>query len=135
MTQTKINLHAEIAKRIGVDPELPADQLLGLLDRALTIPDGVTLIDVEALAQLRAEAELGRTHRERGLVEQAIRQGKVPPSSRQTWITLLMHDPNAEQVLASLKPNTIPVKLIGYGKDDEQGSDEQLLRELFPSGT
>jgi hypothetical protein len=34
--------------------------------------------------------------------------------------------------LASLKPNSIPVRMVGYGHDDDQTSDEKLLRELFP---
>jgi hypothetical protein len=134
MTPPKINLQAEIAQRLGLDPDVDQAELLTRLDQALTIPDGVTLIDVEALEELRSQAELGRTHRERGIVEQAIRAGKIPPASRQSWVTLLQTTPGAEATLAGIKPGTLPIKPVGYGTDlDDSGSDEALMRELFGS--
>jgi hypothetical protein len=135
MTAPKINLKAELATRLGLGADVEQALLLEHLDRALADaqhPEGTVLIDETALAELRTQAELGRTGRERGIVELAIRQGRVPPSSRESWVQLLMHDSNAEQVLSSLKPNTIPLRTIGYGKDDELTSDEALLRQLFP---
>jgi hypothetical protein len=133
MTATKINWRAEIAQRLGLDADIDQTQLLTALDRTLTLPDGVTLIDLEALEELRAQAELGRTHRERGIVEQAIRAGKIPPASRASWITLLQTTPGAEATLASIRPGTLPLATIGYGKDDDSSSDEAILRELFGS--
>jgi hypothetical protein len=129
------NLAGEIAVRLGLAPDTDPTQLLEHLDQALAIrPEGCELIDTEALTQLRAEAELGRTHRERGLVERAIRQGKIPPASRASWVTLLQTDPNAEATLNSIKPNTLPVgKPVGYGTDALDDSDEQLYAELFGS--
>jgi hypothetical protein len=132
MTAPKINWRGEIAVRLGLAPDTDPQQLLTALDQALSSrPDGTELIDTEALRQLQAEAELGRTHRERGLVEQAIRLGKIPPSARQSWITLLQTTPGAEQQLASIKPNTLPTQLVGYSKDNDDSSDEALMRELF----
>jgi hypothetical protein len=129
----KINWRNELAQRLGLAPDVDQAELLAALDRALTIPDGVQLIDAEVLNQLRVEVELGRTHRERALVEQAIRAGKIPPASRASWVTLLQTDPNAEATLAGIKPGTLPTKMVGYGQDrDDVDSDEALLRQLFP---
>jgi hypothetical protein len=130
---TRPTLKAEIAVRLGMPADTDQNQLLAALDQALAVkPDGTELIDTEALQQLRVEAELGRTHRERGIVERAIRQGKIPPASRASWVTLLQTDPNAEATLNSIKPNTLPVgKTIGYAQDDDHNSDEALYAELF----
>jgi hypothetical protein len=66
------------------------------------------------------------------LVEQAIARGKIPPAARASWVTLLQHDPHAEQVLARIRPGTLPVgQLVGHGHDLDVGSDEAILRELF----
>jgi hypothetical protein len=131
MSPAKINLHGEIAHRLGLEPNVDQTQLLAALDQALAVkPDGVELIDAEALGQLRIEAELGRTHRERGIVEQAIRAGKIPPASRASWVTLLQTDPNAEATLRSIKPGTLPLATVGYSTDLEETSDEALLRQL-----
>jgi hypothetical protein len=63
---------------------------------------------------------------------QAIRAGRIPPGSRDSWVQLLATDPNAESVLTSIKPNTIPLAAVGYSTDlDDPISDDQLYRELF----
>jgi hypothetical protein len=70
MTPPKINLAAEIATRLSVDPKTPAAELLTHLDRALDHrPEGVELIDSDALNQpahthsraAPARAPLGRS--------------------------------------------------------------------------
>jgi hypothetical protein len=134
---TKISLKTEITQRLGLAPDVAQPELLTALDQALAIrPAGCVLVDETAFAELQAQAELGRTGRERGIVEAAIRQGKIPPASRASWVQLLQHDSNAEAVLDSIRVGTLPVgKPIGYSTDDEASSDEALLRQLFPPGT
>jgi hypothetical protein len=85
------------------------------------------------LAQLREDAERGRNVRRDALLADAINTGRIPPSSRATWSTLLDTDPvNTERTLAGLKPGTIPVSPIGYGNaDDERSSLDAVYSELY----
>jgi hypothetical protein len=130
----KTNLRSELAARLGLPADTDQAQLLTALDQALAFrPEGTELVDSEVFAQLRADAERGRVAREAMLVEAAIRDGRITPASRTTWITNLQTDPGAEQLLASLQRNSIPVRMVGYGQDlDDSTSDEKLLRQLFP---
>lgn len=85
------------------------------------------MVDSATLAKLRRDADVGRTHRERELVAAAIRDGRIPPASRETWLSLLAVDPAAEQTLAKLRKGTIPVTPLGYSSDD----DTDLYSDLY----
>jgi hypothetical protein len=130
-------LRAAIADRIGCPAGANDDQLLAALDIALTRrPDGTELIDTEALAELQAQAEVGRTHRQRNLVEGALRAGKIRAEAAAPWQSLLQTDPaSAEAALAALPANTIPTARRGYGDDDNDDGDEALLGQVYPELT
>ena len=112
---SKIDLRTEIANRLGLPADVDQAQLLTALDQALTArPEGVELVDSAMFAQLVADAEPGRTACEAALVEAAVRDGRITPASRATWITNLQVDPHAAQLLAGLKRGSIPTTPIGY---------------------
>jgi hypothetical protein len=122
-------LRRELAKRVGVPVDAPLDVLVAGLAEALseaadtTLPgdrDGLALVEKDALARLRADAELGRGWRHRELLNDAMRAGKFPPAMRASWATLLEVDPGrAEAELAKLRPNTVPVAELGHGGEPE----------------
>lgn len=80
------------------------------------------------VAELRAEANArrdreARDHRD-GLVRAALTDGRIAPSERDTWRRELDAAPDAtERLLASLRPNTIPVAARGVDSVDEQPSE------------
>lgn len=129
------HLRRAVAQRVGVPVDTALPVLLAALDEALDeraeadrLPDGVVTVDEIALAELRADAELGRTERERDLINRAISTGKIPPSSRASWQVLLATDPrSAQAALAKIKPNTVPVAPVGHGDDEER----DLLDRVF----
>lgn len=116
-------LRTAIAARLNVARD--AD-LLSALDEVITrasrpqVPEGCEVLDSDALAELRRDAEVGRTARETALVSAAVADGRIPPASRSSWLTLLATDPNAERTLASLRKGTIPVSPVGYSNENEE---------------
>lgn len=142
-----------LRNRIGIadDAELDDTQVLAALDEALAeraepatqpqareLPEGTEVIDSEALAQLRAEAEDGRTARaERDqarraeIVDNAIKAGKFGPARREAWLNALeVDEAGATADLERLTPGLVPVAQIGDAGDAVDG-DEDLYNRAF----
>jgi len=86
---------------------------------------GTVLVDATQLQQLRVDAAAGAQARATQLVEQrtglvdaAVRDGRVPPARRDAWIAQLTADPGAETVLASLAPIAVPLTAKGLDTDE-----------------
>lgn len=86
---------------------------------------GLQVIDEATVTELRAAADEGRRikaaaaqqHREH-VVDTAVRRGAITPARRQHWLTLLQHDPEMEQVLASTPDETAyPIRELGHSGD------------------
>lgn len=146
-----------LRNRIGIadDAELDDTQVLAALDEALAeraeptaepqareLPEGTEVIDSEALAQLRAEAEDGRTARaERDqarraeIVDNAIKAGKFGPARRDAWLNALeVDEAGATADLERLTPGLVPVAQIGDAGDAVDG-DEDLYNRAFPGAS
>lgn len=86
-------------------------------------------------------AEQRQGNRER-LVTAAISDGRIAGASREHWLKLIEADPNAEQTLASLQKDLVPVELRGTAPLDAGNEDplsglnsdviEQWTDGLFP---
>ncbi len=127
-------LAAGLRERLGVtDASASDEQLLAAVDEVLaeqtsetiTPPEGTVLMDAAALADLQAAANEGRqalatlaeTRRE-GIVDKAVKEGRIAPSSRASWLASLEKDESGTAaLLASLAPNTIPVAEIGNAEE------------------
>ena len=141
-----------LRERLGVNAELDEDGLLAALDEALSeqaestrsvsasIPDGTTLIDQSALAELQASAALGRAAHEQQtadrrarIVDEAVTDGRIPPARRDHWLAQLKADEEGiAPVLASLPKGTIPLAEAGYtGGVDEASDDDLIFDKLF----
>ena len=146
-----------LRNRIGIadDAELDDTQMLAALDEALAeraepaaepqareLPEGTEVIDSEALAQLRTEAEDGRTARaERDqarraeIVDNAIKAGKFGPARRDAWLNALeVDEAGATADLERLTPGLVPVAQIGAAGDAVDG-DEDLYNRAFPGAS
>lgn len=133
---------AGIRERLGVtDAEASPESLLAALDGALaekpaesTVPEGTVLIDAGMLAQIKADGAAGREAldaiakaRREGIVDRAVREGRISNANRATWLASLERDEDgAVALLASLDANTHPVTEIGEQPKSELGADEVL---------
>lgn len=85
------------------------------------LPEGLTIIETDVLANLQKGAEDGRTAREQqvnahrdGLITAAIKAGKISPARKAHWVKQFEADAEgAEQMLAQLAPGLIPVSELG----------------------
>lgn len=142
---------ATLRQRIGVAADADAATTLAALDEILeeqadpapsaTAPEGMVLLDEAAHAALVSDATAGREARNEqlrahraGLVEAAVRDGRIPPSRREHWASLLEADPGAEQTLASLAKGVVPVDELGHSGqlDPQSAGDDELYASLFP---
>jgi hypothetical protein len=132
---------AGIRDRLGVtDAEASLDTLLAALDEALaeradvTVPEGTVMIDADVLASLKADGEAGRAAlaaqtkaRREGIVDEAVREGRISNANRQTWLDQLEeNEAVAVKLLATLDVNAHPVHEIGVMPMD-LSSDEALM--------
>jgi hypothetical protein len=72
--------------------------------------------------------------RRQGIIEAAVRDGRIPPASRQHWATLLESDPAGETTLASLPKGLVPLDAIGHSGSGVTASSasDQLYSQIFP---
>ncbi|TFC30104.1 peptidase [Cryobacterium sp. MDB1-18-2] len=143
------NLVAGLRERLGLTDATATDELLlAAVDTALaaqstntaiTPPAGTALIDSEVLLDLQAaaadgrqaRAEQDRTRRE-SIVATAVKEGRIAPSSRDTWLAqLTTNEDGTASLLASLAPNTIAVAEIGHS--DELSTDDSLYASAWPT--
>lgn len=138
------DLTAGMRERLGVtDAEASDETLLAALDAALArpsapqVPEGATLIDSAALANLQQAAEDGRQARIRqdkdrrdGIVAQAVKDGRIAPASHDVWRAQLDADEDGTAgLLQSLAVNTVPVDEIGH--QEAPSEDEQLYAKAW----
>ncbi|WP_105567135.1 head maturation protease, ClpP-related [Microbacterium halophytorum] len=146
-----------LRERLGLSAEIDDDAALTALDERLTtaptigestldvaMPEGVTMIDEEQLASLRADAIAGREAREaqrtaerENAVDAAIREGRIAPSRRKNWIDQIAADPGAVEVLNSLAAGTIPLEAKGFtgGVDEAPDDDTEMYAKVWPTAS
>jgi ATP-dependent protease ClpP protease subunit len=142
------DLQAGLRTRLGVtDASLSDDQLLAAVDEALaeqpdtpaaSIPAGTALIDASVLADLQASAQLGRearaeqdTARRTGIVDAAVREGRIAPASRSSWLEqLVANETGTKALLDTLAKGTVPVNEIGLS-DDVTTDDDRAYASVY----
>jgi ATP-dependent protease ClpP protease subunit len=149
----------DVRQRLGVAAEADEVTVLTALDEALEeraddenegeggdggqaeLPEGAVVVDAAALAQLRADAELGRNAHARqeredreSLVDAAIGDGRIAPSARADWLRSLENDPggHARTTLASLPKGLIPVgPALGSAGGGVRTAADDLYASVF----
>lgn len=147
------DIHQGLRDRLGIpaDAVLDDDGLLAAVDEALAeradpapttaqrsaATEGTVLVDAVALDELRADAAAGRQARQQQLsdrrvaaVDAAVRDGRIPPSRRQHWLTLLEADEGAAATLDELPKGTVPLKPAGFTGGVTESSDDDALYAL-----
>lgn len=153
-----------LRERLGLDADAELDDtaLLDALDEALAeraddtptpapapepepiaarIPEGTVLVDAERLAQLEAQAAEGvaaRTQqraeaRDRAL-DQAVADGKFPPSRREHYAKAWDRDPEGTRELLDVLPkNSVPVADVGQpgGEPTDTSAVDAEFDRLF----
>lgn len=102
-------------------------------------PEGTVVLDEAQYSQLKADAKAGREARDQQeaehrsqAVENAVRDGRIPPARRDHWLNLLEKDPGAEESLKALAPGLVPVEANGYtGGVDESPDEDQLYKNIY----
>ena len=98
---------------------------------------GAQMIDPDMLRQLQSDAAEGRKAREdqvkarrQGVVEKAIKAGKIPPARKDHYLTLMERDEEGTTtMLASLAENVIPVDEGGSQGDPDEAADASSYPE------
>lgn len=130
--------------RLGItDVDATAETIMHALDEALTeqaqplasangevafnLPEGAQVVDSAAFAELQKQAAEGvaaraeqNAARRDGIVEAAIREGRIAPAARDAWRTQLdTNEDGTSKLLASLPVNTLPIAEIGHSEVEE----------------
>lgn len=115
-----VKLTAALCDRLGIPGNSDETTILAALDARLTalaygLPEGVVMMDADALEALKAEAAEGEvliaeqaTKRRVELVDQAVAAGKIHARSRDHWLAELDRDLSG----AAAALNTFPDGLI-----------------------
>ncbi|MBN9176113.1 MAG: ATP-dependent Clp protease proteolytic subunit [Microbacterium sp.] len=145
---------AGVRDRLGVtDAEASEETVLTALDQALAeqadptptaaLPEGVVAIDAAVLANLQtqaaqgaaARAEQAQTRRD-GILDAALKDGRIAPASRAHFAALLeSNEEGTTALLNSMPKNTaIPVAELGF-QPPEASSDDQLYAMAWGNDT
>jgi hypothetical protein len=107
-----------------------------------TLPEGMVLVDKNALGELTAVAAKAGTFIEtqekkdrNTMVMAAVGDGRIPPASKDHWLGLLEKDPNAQAVLASLAKDVVPVSERGHSHSPDQGATIEAEAEVVNDWT
>lgn len=156
------NLDSIVRERLGLDPSASEEDVTAALNEQLpaqetapaptpapvppvTAPaadNGTVMIDSGQLAELQAQARLGvaaharqQDEDRRGLVDAAVKDGRIPPARRDHWLAQLAADPGASDTLAKLAPGLVAVTETGHGGNPHAGAGGSAEEDLgwFPN--
>lgn len=141
-----------LRQRVGVPVDADADTILGALAECLEEraeapapqaqagpPEGMVLMDEVQHTQLLADAAAGRAardqqvaeHRTR-LVDEAVRDGRIPVARKEHWIQALAADPEGnEATLAALAPGLVNVTERGHSSPSGAGDDDPVYAAMY----
>ena len=131
----------DVRQRLGADADADEAAVLEALDARLArpnVPEGTKLIEATQLDQLQADAAAGRVAREaqlkaerEGLIDQAVRDGRIAPARRAHWLAQLEADAGLAEVIAGL-PQIINTTEAGYtGGVDESSTEDDAVYAKF----
>lgn len=130
-----LDAHVSTEPAEPTEPAAPAEPTAAAQSNAL--PDGAVVIDADQLAELRNAAAAGAAARAQQqnearaqILNQAIRDGKFPPSRREHYAKLLDADEEGTRALIdSLEPGLVPVAELGYGMSNSDRGASDDVRE------
>lgn len=120
----------------------PADPVEPTIEQAAAVAakSGLTLVNSETLEALQEQARAGAEARElqvrqahEGIVDSAITEGRIAPSSREHWLVQLAADPDGIQNVIAALPAVIPVTEVGHAISNDADDEDVLYQSLFGS--
>ena len=125
------------------DPQLVCDTVVDLAEQvdgidtkfsavtAAAKRNGLEVLDADTAAALRRDAAEGRKvaaaaarAKVEASVDEAVGKGKITPSRRQHWVTLIEADPGMADVLASVPAETaVPLTEVGHSGGEKTEGD------------
>lgn len=119
------------------EPVTPAEPTIEQA-AAVAAKSGLTLVNSETLEALQEQARAGAEARELQvrqahelIVDCAISEGRIAPSSREHWLTQLSADPEGIQNVIAALPAVIPVTEVGHAISNDADDDDSLYAKLF----
>lgn len=151
-------LRDDLIERLGLSAEATDEEILEAIDAELEdndddpgegggesaaaqLPEGVTAISADVLAQLQADAAAGRqaaeaqaSERREAALAAAVREGRITPAARATWLERMKADEAGTVALLETlaKGSAAPVAEIGHS-DEPENADEALYASIFGS--
>lgn len=146
----------DVRTRLGVAEDADEATVLAALDEALEeraetdetggttpeIPEGMSLVDTETLATLRAGAEDGRaarleqrTQARDAAVQAAIKAGKIPANRRKHYQDLWDADADGtRELLDKLEPGLVPLSELGHDNpvDENKSEEDAVYAAVWP---
>lgn len=140
------DLTAGLRERLGVTDAAATDEAILAAVDALrtraevtappTIPEGVQMIDSAVLADLQAAAAQGvearaeqtRTRRE-GILNAAQKDGRITPTSRESWANMLAKDEEGTVKVLDLLPTNTAMPITEIGLSDEIANADAALED------
>lgn len=149
-------LQESLAKLLGVDAAADEDTILAAAEEALTsrsdepapeAPEptleqatavaakaGLTVVNVDALAALQAQAKAGAEARAQQvregharIVDSAVSDGRIPPARRDHWLSQLEADPEGITNVIAALPAVINMTEVGHSVSNELTSEDDAL--------
>jgi ATP-dependent protease ClpP protease subunit len=124
----------------AVDTPEPVEPVEPTIEQAAAIAakSGLTLVNSETLVALQEQARAGAEARalqvrqaHELVVENAINEGRIAPSSRDHWMTQLAADPEGIKNVIDSLPAVIPVTEVGHSISNEADDENALYSMLF----
>ena len=149
-------LQESLAQLLGVDAAADEDTILAAAEEALTsrsdepapeAPEptleqatavaakaGLTVVNVDALAALQAQAKAGAEARAQQvregharIVDSAVSDGRIPPARRDHWLSQLEADPEGITNVIAALPAVINMTGVGHSVSNELTSEDDAL--------
>lgn len=120
----------------------PAEPVEPTIEQAAAVAakSGLTLVNSETLEALQEQARAGAEARELQvrqahelIVDSAISEGRIAPSSREHWLVQLAADPDGIQNVIAALPAVIPVTEFGHAISNDADDEDVLYQRLFGS--
>lgn len=150
-----MDFRALLIEKLGLAAEATDDEIVAALDEVIadaaedptddpdaalaSMPDGIVAIDKGVLASLQSDAAAGRQAldaqaqaRREGVLANAMSEGRIAPTSLDTWTASLEKDEESTtKLLASLPKNVVPVTELGGVQ--EVSAEDSAYNSIFPS--
>lgn len=132
-------LRSELVERLGLSADATDEDILAAVETpaASVVPEGVQMIDADVLAGLQADAAAGRAaaetqaaDRRDAAVSAAVREGRIAPAAKATWLERMAADEaGTTALLGTLAAGSVAsMTEVGHAGTVENGESDLYAR-------